>query len=318
MAYSSNTRVAHIMDIAYVPSTITRQARSHNRPWVVHNLPPVKFSPSGLASRFVDLKHWLRGRKAVDLVHVHYATNGYYLWGFDGPSVLHFHGSDARINSQQPGVRQVIEASIKAASAVVYATPDLGETLSTLAPKATYLPNPAPILPPGFVPEKAVPNRIVFNARWDDTKGGMKLVEAAKELVNYGFDVHSIDWGTYRQEARDAGVIMHPLMPMNDFASLLSTGSVVVGQFGFRALSISDMLTLKVGRPLMTIPLTGLYEDSFPLPGAELDTLAEQVADFATAKLDSVDSSVLTDWIDEQHGIESCLQTWEDLYRSIS
>ncbi|OKL50231.1 glycosyltransferase [Boudabousia marimammalium] len=317
MAYSEDTRVLHINDVARVGSMMTNYARSQGRHWALATIPPGKPTLASVKSRLDDLLTASQRIKPADILHIHYAPNGYYGWGFDGPLVIHFHGTDLRQDLYQPIKRQLIQQSVKRASAVVYATPDMETAAKELDPDAVYLPNP---IPDEFLTRNyphAIAGRIVFNMRWDDSKGGRALIDAARELVVLGYEVHGIDWGTHRNEAAAAGVKLRPLMPADEFSDFLATGQAIIGQLSIPALGISDMQSLATGRPL----LMGKQNSSAPITPVSPETLVANTVDVMQSEMTSETemqrAQLQREWLRDNHSEAQCLKAWESLYRKL-
>lgn len=309
MLYESSTRVIHVNDVAGVPRMMVKAARAASRSWVLHTLPPASVSPSALVARTKDALPWFRGRGAADILHVHYAPNGYYFWGAKAKKVLHFHGTDLRIDLHQPVKRQLILESVRQADLVAFSTPDLADAARAACSDAIYLPNPAPAAPAN--PLNVVPGRVIFNARWDDSKGGVALVDAARTLVCAGLEVLGFDWGTYRQQARNAGVRMLPLTTVAQFGRTLTSAQVIVGQVGYQALTISDMQALSANRPLVT-----MAPKDTPVVQATPENLAAQVQ--LALNGETLSPTERADWVQAHHGQQLCLRAWENAYAKIA
>ncbi|AOZ72439.1 hypothetical protein BK816_03315 [Boudabousia tangfeifanii] len=207
----------------------------------------------------------------------------------------------------------MIDKAVDSASAVVYATPDLEDQVKSICPDALYLPNP---VPPPLPPSKrmsVIPNRIFFNARWDASKGGLELVEAARALVRSGLEVVGIDWGTFASEAKAAGVNLLPLTNPGRFAQLMSSAEIIVGQFGLPALGVADLMALQTGRPLMR----GYANTDAPMTATTLAELPIRILDDLRTGIDPSHSESGLTWVENHHGPKHCLEKWENLYRTI-
>ncbi|OKL49524.1 hypothetical protein BSR29_00780 [Boudabousia liubingyangii] len=291
---------------------ITDYAQEHDRKWDLLTPPPIKLTPKGILERGRFDRNLLRLRNNYDLLHVHYGTNGYYLWGFKGPSLLHFHGTDARKNAYNPGQKQLIKKSIAEATAVVYSTLDLLPWMERISEEPVYLPNPAPKSIPLEQMKPVVENLIFFNTRWDGSKGGLALVKTAEELVQKGFIVHGMDWGNLAPLAKQSGVTLHPLASPQEFQALLSAAHVIVGQIAYPALTISDMMSLQTGRPLVMHPL---LRETPALPALRQNLTTRVV----TATQDSSEqrNADQIKWVEENHGIDKVFAKWDSLYQKL-
>lgn len=251
------------------------------------------------------------------LIHVHYLPNAYYALVARRPFVIHVHGSDLRVDAQRGLLGRACRYYLARAEAVLYSTPDLGEALRRWRPDASYLPNPLPpelvgdlgqvlhslrpdpafTLPPRPTPappatpgtdpnqtdtDRTVANppgsaRVFINARFDDTKGGLALVEAARQMVAAGLEVYGIDWGTYAEQARAAGVRLYPLAPQRQYLQLMAQADLVVGQQHIGSLGMSDLQALALGRPL----LVKCDDRSIPVLRSTAQTVVAQVIELA-------------------------------------
>ncbi|MCS4484028.1 glycosyltransferase [Gleimia sp. 6138-11-ORH1] len=340
--YSAATKVVHVNEIANVPSTLVAQAQHEGKAWSLQRIPAGKGHPLRvISSRLQDLFHWLRKRRGADLIHLHYAANGYYGWG-KLPFVLHLHGSDIRKDWQKPGLKQVISKSLRRADKVLCATPDLLPWVQKVRPDAVWVPNPLPL--EFFIPidTPVVSGRVVFSSRWDDTKGLDVLLPLAQELVDAGVEVHGLDWGDQAFRAAELGVVLHPLMPLPEFARFLASADLVVGQLQFAALSMTDYQTLALGRRLLcsqsveAVPAATVAASDSNFPeGAAQPTLLEHVsplpatlprdpkaiAKWIISQLAEVDSPAAMqarrDWVYENHHPANVVARLEEIYREI-
>lgn len=333
--YSATTRIMHVNEVANVPSTLVQVAQQRGKAWSLRRIPAGKDHPLRIVStRLVDLGSWLLDRREADLVHLHYATNGYYGWGRK-PFVLHLHGSDVRRDWHKPGLRQVISYSLRRADAVLCATPDLVSWVSEVRPDAHWVPNPLPLeffTPSTVIP---VPGRVVFSSRWDSTKGLDILLPLARLLVKSGVEVHGLDWGSHTAQAREAGAILHPLMPLKEFADFLASASLVVGQLQFPVLSMTDYQTLSLGQPLLCaasieslgespVPAASVSVPSFSFPqGApaplprDPQVLAEWILQVLAAEDNPAEKPLRRQWVLDNHHPDQVVSQLEAVYRRI-
>ncbi|MFP7696341.1 glycosyltransferase [Trueperella sp. LYQ143] len=346
-SYGLQTRILHINEVANVPSTLVAHARQSGKQWALHRIPAGRGCPVRvLGSRLVDLERFSRFAHQADLIDLHYATNGYYGWG-SIPLVLHLHGSDVRKDWQRPGLRYVISRTLERADAVVCATPDLLEWVRPVRPDARWLPNP---LPPQYVtapPAPVIPRRIFLSSRWDLTKGLDVLLPLARELVERGYEVVGVDWGTHTAQARNAGVRLFPHCAPSEFAQLLASAQVVVGQVEFSLLTMTDYQALSLGRPLVAAasvegaPIAAVDVRTAPssvqyphvMPGdfrlwphtgltardpQQIANLVEAICAGDHVLADSPDNALLRrEWVMERHGVEVALAAVERVYREV-
>ena len=342
MSYSPSSRVVHVNEVAQVGSALVRQARSDGKSWALRPIPPGRGKPSQVIhKRLGDFVDWSRQRLKADLVDVHFATNGYYGWGSQ-PFVLHLHGTDIRRDWQSPILHPVIEHSLRRADAVVCATPDLLGWVSALRPDAQWLPNPVPAS--FFTPNstRPRPGRVLFSSRWDDTKGVDVLLPLAANLIASGLQVIGLNWGPLAHAASDAGVHLYDYMSPVEFANLIASSEVVVGQLEFPTLSMTDYQTLALGRPLVAAasmedaPIVAVDTLSSPtsrgsdiahskLPDQPVprcpDAIAHQIRQICTGNhhLSPKHTAppVLRKWVEGAHHPRAAVQTLEEVYRRV-
>ena len=316
--YSSKTRVLHLNDVAGTATTLVSSATAAGRAWSLRRLPVDKRRP--VRKGFARLRDGLRylGESPHDIVHIHYGPNGYYGWLKRSPYVLHLHGSDLRVALQQPVRGRVIRRAAKRAAAVVVSTPDLLEAARKLRDDALYLPNPisARCLAHRGTREP-VTNRVVFNARWDESKGAQALIHAARQLLDSGVDVVGVDWGQHKELARSAGVRLLPLMTQEGFVDLLSSAQVVVGQVEVGALGIADLQTLACGRPLVGTVACGPESDApiaNTIPEAVGETVLNLLSDENAAR-NLADTG--RQWVSSERTPAVAIERLEEVYRNI-
>lgn len=270
MIADQKLRVLHVNDVASVASELVKAARKQGLPWHLHRIPAGRGAsvPVLAGRRLRDLLQFHRLARGADLVHVHYGPNGYYGVLSRRPFILHLHGSDIRRDINSAVLGPLMRFSLRRAAAVYYATPDLADFVTPLRPDAQYLPNPMPALLEKRTP---VANRVFFNVRWDEAKGGAALLDIAKQLVAAGVEVRGVAWGEHQVAAADAGVELLPHLQRVEFHRELATASVVVGQQRAGALGMSDLEALSLGCPLV---MNSTFEEA-PVVHSTLENAAE-------------------------------------------
>lgn len=319
--YTSDTRVLHLGNVANTGQNLVDYAQSQERAWALRNLPasPSLASPKAWLERGADALHYSLGHAKPDLVHIHYGPNGYYGSLKTAPFVLHLHGTDLREDLHKPILGQLERHALKRAAKVVVATPDLLDAARQVRSDALYIPNPVPKdalsnASPVVTPR---PDRVVFSARWDDTKGGEDLLHAVRTLVNEGLEVVGVDWGELAPEAKDAGAILKPKMAPGEFRDFLATGEVVVGQVSFGSLGISDLEAMSTGRPLVTSVDTRLEGDA-PVRQTTRDSLAEDVLSVLSSPDESEQlGRAGRHWVSRERSPRRTLSLLEELYSQI-
>ncbi len=317
--YSSRTHVLHVNRIAGVPETLVAQAQIDRKAWALKEIPPGSGNPAAvLFNRIDDLLDWQRVSAKADIIHVHYATNGYYGWG-SKPFVLHIHGSDIRADWKKPFLRGVITRSLTRAEAVLYSTPDLYKHIRSIRPDAKWMPNP---LPHEFLvrPKTTAKNtQVFFSSRWDQTKGVEILIPLARILIESGLRVTGLDWGDHRNLARQAGVELLPLMDRSTFAEYLASAQVVVGQLKYPTLSMTDYQTLAVDTPLVcaanienppALTVSTGDQEGFP---RDPNKIAREIQEILTG----IHKQSTREWVLERHHPRRTVEFLEGVYSEI-
>lgn len=324
--YSQQSKILHLGDVANTGTNLVASARIMGRNWALRDLPaaPSLTSPSAWARRGEDALRYATDGTHPDLVHIHYGPNGYYGKLKRAPYVLHLHGTDLRQDLHRPLIGDAERFALKHATQLIVATPDLLEAAKDLDENAVYLPNPLPLAmyrrqtaSGGRAPVEVLDGTIFFSARWDDSKGGLELVELARELVSAGHQVVGVDWGTYAREAREAGVTLLPRMTPAQFERRLAQSEVVVGQFNYGALGISDLETLAAGRPLVGWVDPEL-EPGVPAHSVRIEDAAAAVGDLLVngARSATLGAQGRT-WVLEERSPIGAVERLEELYGTI-
>lgn len=321
--YSFSSRILHLGNVANTGFNMVGAARQSGRNWALREIPaaPSIKSPRAWLSRASDALRYATDVPLPDLAHVHYGPNGYYGELKRAPFVLHLHGSDVRVDLHRPLLGDLERRGLEKASAVLVATPDLLPLVSSLRPDVQWLPNCLPVAAARMVPEIQAEQTgdacVFFSARWDDSKGGLGLVEAAAKLVSDGVTVLGVDWGAYAPQAREVGVRLLPKMSPHQFRNVMQKSSVVVGQFGPPVLSISDLEALASGTPLVA-HLTSESVEYPPAVKSEVgqiqDHVNELLADRSVARRVAEESMA---WVLEERSPENTVSALERVYANV-
>lgn len=311
--YTSGTRVWHVNEVAGVASALVEHARSTGRSWRLRELPPFT-RPLARAAvlRAADLVSWMSERRGADLLDIHYGPNAFYAWGSGRPYVLHLHGSDVRVDLHRRATAALTREGIRRADAVVYATQDLRDAVTGIRPDARWAPNPISPEVIGARWDRPVPGRVVFCSRWDATKGGTSLVDAAAELTRNGVEVHGLNWGELAANARTAGVFLHPVMPRMEFLRFMSTGALIVGQHSFGVPGMTELQAMTIGRPMV------MQAPRVPVIQSTPETIVEHVLD-SLADPDGAESIGREGqlWAIAHHSPEAAIAALEGIYREV-
>lgn len=315
---NSNLKVLHVNDVANVASSLVEVANANGRAWRLHEIPhPSPEMPrwKTVAARVLDLVDFRRMRHSAEVLHIHYGPNGYYGFQSEIPFVLHIHGSDLRRDLHHPVLGAIERAALKRADAVLYSTPDLRSALQEIRPDAQYFPNPLPAEVLSYNPAiEPIPGRVFCNFRFDDTKGGRALIAEVGKLVSAGVEVYGLDWGIYAEDARQAGIILHPLMNLSDYLSELAKSQLVIGQHWLGSLGMSDLQTLAVARPLVAFSL----DEQVPMAHSTIKTVAEEAQKLLDDPLACRELGERgRNWVIAHHDPRQLIQRLEVLYNGL-
>lgn len=324
--YTTSSRILHLGNVANTGLNAVDWARRSGRNWALRPIPaaPNMASASAWLARGADAARYAIDVPSPDLAHVHYGPNGYYGELKGSPYVLHLHGTDLRQDLHRPLIGHLERLALKRADAVIVATPDLLPAARELRPDAVWIPNALPTRTflnasarrPGSGPARERPS-VFFSARWDDSKGGLSLVELAENLVCQGVDVVGVDWGIYRTQAASAGVRLLPLLSPAKFASALGSADVVVGQFASGSLGISDLEAMSTGVPLVG-RVSNQEESSAPMLNRTLDEAGPAVLSLLADKRGALDfGKTAREWVLSHRSPEATARATEDVYRSV-
>ncbi len=206
-----------------------------------------------------------RGR--YDIVHIHFAYLGWL--GILGryPYILHCHGSDVRRDLHDPLRRWPILQSLKRARRVLVSTPDLLDIVQPFRPDAHFLPNP--IHTENFQPDPLKEShraRILLISRLDSIKGIDIAFQAIAHLHAAAPDIEvtAIAAGPeYPRYAHVAGVRFIPPVAYAEMPALLNAHDIIVGQFAFGVLGMSELESLACGKPVIC---HSAYAEVYPDP----------------------------------------------------
>jgi glycosyltransferase involved in cell wall biosynthesis len=209
-------------------------------------------------SRVIDAARAARRARSLkpDVVHVHWVPNGIVGLMLGCPWILHVHGSDFRNLDRLR--RHPYSFLLRAATEVVYATPDLARWVLPVRPDAELLPPAIPIRPGRSERDWDV----LVASRAALSKGSDISAATVTRLLGEdpGLRIAAVDGPDFASPAVRLG-----FGPKEAFVERLARSRVVVGQFRVPALGISELEAMSVGRPVVTNIDLGLYPDPPPV-----------------------------------------------------
>lgn len=265
------SRVLHLGEVSGVAGRLS-SALNADQTWAAsHELVLPKLTPGDPAARRKangPLKAWQVRKRAVlhieehqpDLVHVHWARLAPFMPKMEVPRIIHAHGSDVRRTSG-PFAKLVLQ-KMREFDCQIASTPDL---LDFMPSTTQWLPNPVNT---DFFKDDGEPEHEPFLfvfARFMEVKGANLLLDACRQVRHHLKDLKivGIAGGEFDREARDLGVTLVPFIEPTGIRNLLLRSSLVVGQQKLGILSLAELETMSMRRPLLTNINRGLYEDHF-------------------------------------------------------
>jgi glycosyltransferase involved in cell wall biosynthesis len=324
-------RILHINDIANVGATLVDGLVRLGHDAELRRLRLVAKRRSTLVKLLASparLHEWLDVNRQVssggyDVVHIHFAYQGWI--GILGryPYFLHCHGSDVRRDLHDRLRRWPIVTSLRRARAVLFATPDLAPIVSPIRPDAIFLPDP--VNTDRFAPNHTLAERrprILIGSSLYPIKRVDIAFEAIRTLLARHPDVQvtAIDQGPERQRYYGTpGVTFVPPVPYQEMPALIQAHDLVVGQFGLGILSMVELESMACGKPVVCHFNYGDWYPELPpvlstnQPAQAADYLSELIEDPALRRQSGERGRA---WVEEQHGYLTIAQRLEQIYRA--
>ncbi|MDN5820248.1 MAG: hypothetical protein L0H39_02045 [Brachybacterium sp.] len=330
--YSS---ILHLSAPAHTATLISRAAAETGRRWRVLPLAtaPAQTSTAAIAVKAARGLRWETqlavARVRAPRVHVHSVLARKHAgWAFGRRFALHLHGTDIRTNQYVAQHRRLVRDTVEQAHVVFYSTPDLREHVSPLRDDARLVPVPVPLsenaappLPTQLAALVGSRDYLFFPSRWEEVKGGQRQLAVARALVRAMSGPSApvlvgLDWGPLAQEAADAGVLLVPKMPHEQFRATVAGARLCIGQFA-GILSASELDALAADVPLVAPLNPDWYDGSHPslvmppvLGGVDLGMSgsSEDILDIVTEELDSSAPRSTRAWVREHHSPRAALE----------
>lgn|GEM_PF-4489996 len=320
-------KVLHLGEVAGVASSLCHVLNESDEWNAIHSplLPNVTPGQALKTQRLGIISKALKVRRRAaeeiervepELIHIHWARLKPFIGRAHRPVVVHAHGSDVRDSS---GVfSKVVTRSMSRADCRLVSTPDL---LPHMPTDSLWLPNPVDtefFSPRGNKPE---PRTLFIFARFMEVKGARELLTAC-EIVQQqlpSVKIVGIAGGEFDRQAEGLGVKMLPFMDGAAIRASLEQASLVVGQQKLGILSLSELETMAMERPLLTKVDPTLYSDRFQYltkySAAELpELIIEHFSDpsFLSAGVDKLRQEVV-----ELHSHNSVLNQLLAIYKQL-
>lgn len=315
-------RVLHLGDLSGTSRAVIEVARSLGLDWTLRDVPAGRGrSPLAiLMARLKDLFAVRTLKPKPDVLHINYGVSGYYGWSRRGV-VLHLHGTDVRQDLNSRFLGPVVRHSLRTADAVLYSTLDLRDAVTAIRPDAQWFPAPVTMASLEEPTERPVMGEVFFASRWDDTKGAVDLLRAAKIIAERHpeLTLTGLDWGTHREAAAAAGIALLPHLEPAEFRKRLERSQIVIGQLAFGVLGISDVEALCAARPLIAnFALAPVAEDVALFQAASASEVAEQVDLILQAPHDAEERARQgRSWAITHHSPVALEQTLESIYSGL-
>lgn len=320
-------KVLHLGEVAGVANSLCHVLNESEEWNAVHSLllpnvtpgQPLKTQRLAIISKALTIRR--RATEEIesvepDLIHVHWARLKPFIGRAHRPIIVHAHGSDVRDSS---GVfSKLVTQSMSRADCRLVSTPDL---LPHMPTDSLWLPNPVDtdfFSPRGNQPE---PRTLFIFARFMEVKGAQELLTACEVLRHQlpHVKVVGIAGGEFDPQAKALGVKLLPFMDGEAIRASLEQASLVVGQQKLGILSLSELETMAMQRPLLTKVDPTLYGDRFQYltkySAAELPDLI--IEHFTNSALLSAGVKELRQEVVELHSYNSVLGQLSEIYKKL-
>jgi glycosyltransferase involved in cell wall biosynthesis len=259
-------------------------------------------------------------RGGYDLVHVHFASQG-FIGAFSGrPYFLHAHGSDLHQNMKNPLYRRWTLLWMQGAKRIFYVTPNLEDFLAAFRAKSQLLPNPVAIELFAAIPPPVALSQVLVFMRLAPIKGAdtvFAAIDDIRRLVELGV----VAWGPlatgYQQAYGDRVMFFEPV-PKEQVPSVLRRFDAVIGQMEQGVPGLSELEAMAAGRVvLMRLEARMFPSDAPPVvnvkDGAEIAAAIErlQQAPAEVARLSAAGRA----WVRAHHSREAHVAALQEAYR---
>lgn len=281
-----------------------------------------------MPGRLMHLRHVIGRLRPdyCDVVHIHWASYGILANISRVPVVVHCHGSDVNQRVGHWLGRLGLRLSLRRAAAVLCISPNLLEPVRRIRPDAILF--PASIDTGHFAPPPAAvprPWTVLLFARLEPLKGSPTAVEALARFAGRHPDTRIVltDYGVLRTEykARFASefVFVPPVTP-DAVRELIWQADVVVGQFVFGALGLSELQAMSCARPVIA---SFTYPDAYPTApplcnAATVDEIEAALEHLFTHQAHAQALGLRArDWVIANHGLDVLAERLARLYAAL-
>ena len=266
-------RIAEVNDVASVATELSAALRAcGNDVRLIHPRLVGAALPTAVKPLVAPMRawEWLSIAREIrsghfDAVHIHYAYLG--MIGVLGrfPYLLHCHGDDIR-DLDRAIRRPFIEAAMKRAGFVYYATPDLRDRVLALRPDAEFLPNPVDTA--RFHPQP-LPDHgpdVFIACSLTENKGIANILDACRLLAEVRPDIRITAYaGGEYTSAFDAlpQVTLITRQSREKFAATIACHRVSIGQTHEGAIGMAELEAMACARPVVA---HFIYDDFYSEP----------------------------------------------------
>lgn len=252
-------KVLNLNEVSNVAANLSdglRKIKVESEIWMPDQLSGWSGKVFGLSKKLADCQKMKRHFKKnnFDLLHIHYATYGFYGLFSKLPYFLHYHGTDATILSKSLFWRNLFKLFASQGQGVLYSTPDLKDHLKYL-PKANYLPNPTKT--DFFLPQKKKGSKItiLIVSKVEKIKGIESSYQAAELLnskypnkfrflgFNFGLDEDTIKPPSF--------IKCSDRIPYQKIPDFINQGDIVWGQMYLKAMGMSELEAMSCQKPVI-------------------------------------------------------------------
>lgn len=265
-------------------------------------------------------------RLRPDLVHVHYARQGWMAAVAGRPYLIHCHGTDVRGVAPTSAWGRAIAPWMAGARRVLFATPDLATWVRAFRPDGLFIPNPI-VIHPQLPPDGPMVDLFV-GVRFDPVKGSGQVVETIDRLLQLRphTSLTLVDQGIERERAIRAISRRATTMTTMDFAphgsmpGIFARHRMAMGQMAVGALGNYELEAMAAGLPTAA---SFRYPEAYdaPPPLIEADTPNRTAARLAAMLDDEAARRELglaaRSWVAQHHGTAAIARDMYAIYAKV-
>jgi glycosyltransferase involved in cell wall biosynthesis len=260
-----------------------------------------------------------RGR--YDLVHVHFASQGFVGAASGRPYFLHAHGSDLHLNLSNPLMRAWSRAWMRRARGIFYVTPNLAPFVAEFGARAILLANPVDVARFAAIESPKQIGRVLVFLRLAPVKGAQTIFDAVDQITRR-VSLAALDWGPladdYKKMYGDRVEFLQPVAH-DEVPTLLARFDAVIGQMEQGVPGLSELEAMAAGRAVIMRLDSSLFRDD-PPPVVNVSSGSDVAGAIERLQSDPGQAAALSEsgpsWVQRHHGLEAHVRVLLDAYRA--